>query len=130
MYLIVIMHNCCSTICNVNCFALKLKSDVISRYAVRFSDSILAGRRVLLPRVQEASARDAELLPLHPFYAMSRLSIMTFNASRASTTCFLLSFKYLRTSSLPPPGLYSPNCEMKAIELLIFVALFQSSVAS
>jgi hypothetical protein len=64
------------------------------------------------------------------FVGMSRLVMMVWSASLASRTCFLLSIRYLSTSSLPPPGLYSPNCEIKAMLLLILVAEFQSSAAS
>jgi len=46
-----------------------------------------------------------------PFQAPQILSIETMVSREplASTTCSLVSRRYLRTSSLPPPGLYSPN---------------------
>ena len=65
-----------------------------------------------------------------PYTCRPRTSMIVLSDFWASNTCFLDSFKYLRTSSFPPPGLYSPNCEMNAMELLIVMAEFQSSVAS
>jgi hypothetical protein len=56
--------------------------------------------------------------------------MIVLRESLAKMTCFLLSFRYLSTSSFPPPGLYSPNCEMKAMLLLMLTAEFQLSLAS
>lgn len=84
---------------------------------------------------------------------------LTFNEFSACTTAFFDSFRYFKTASFPPPGLYSeernekeatlvyfaktsplkrmeptgnapPNCEMKAMLFEIAMALFQSSAAS
>ena len=38
-------------------------------------------------------------------------SKIVFSAFSANLTCISASFKYLSTSSFPPPGLYSPNSD-------------------
>lgn len=51
-------------------------------------------------------------------------SSIVFNAFSARITCVCASFRYFNTSSFPPPGLYSANCDMNDILFVIFIAVF------